>query len=68
MNIPVKLAERPLRERQRAAGDDEQAPQPSSQRGSALGLSVRDLDRDFAARFKLPDGHARASSSRAWSR
>jgi serine protease Do len=56
INIPVKLTERPPREQKRAAGDEEQAPQPSSQRGSAIGLSVRDLDRDFAARFKLPDG------------
>src|SRR6185437_4562783 len=55
MNIPVKLAERPLRER-RPANDDYPAPQPSSQRGSALGLSVRDLDRDFVERFKLPEG------------
>jgi len=55
MNIAVKLAERPQRER-RPAGDEDQAPQPSSQRGPALGLSVRDLDHDFAARFKLPEG------------
>jgi serine protease Do len=55
VNIPVKLAERPQRER-RASNDDDPAPQPSSQRGPALGLSVRDLDRDFAQRFKLPDG------------
>jgi len=54
-NISVKLAERPQRER-RPAGDEGQAPQPSSQRGSGLGLTVRELDRDFAARFKLPDG------------
>jgi serine protease Do len=55
INIPVKLAERPQRER-RAASDDYPAPQPSSQRGPAIGLSVRDLDRDFAERFKLPEG------------
>ena len=54
VNIPVKLTERPQRERP-PAGDD-QSPQPSSQRGPALGLSVRDLDRDFAERFKLPEG------------
>jgi serine protease Do len=55
VNVAVKLAERPLRER-RPANDDYPAPQPSSQRGPALGLSVRELDRDFAERFKLPDG------------
>ena len=55
MNISVKLAERPQRER-RPANDDYPAPQPSSQRGPSLGLSVRELDRDFAERFKLPDG------------
>jgi serine protease Do len=55
INIPVKLAERPQRDR-RPAGTDDQVPQPSSARGSGLGLSVRDLDRDFADRFKLPDG------------
>ena len=55
VNIPVKLAERPLRER-RPANDDYPAPQPSSQRGPSLGLSVRELDRDFAERFKLPAG------------
>jgi len=55
VNVAVKLAERPLRER-RPANDDYPAPQPSSQRGPALGLSVRELDRDFAERFKLPEG------------
>ena len=55
MNVSVKLAERPERAT-RAADHTGQAPQPSSQRGPALGLSVRDLDRDFAQRFKLPDG------------
>jgi len=55
VNIPVKLAERPARER-RVTTDDYPAPQPSSQRGPAIGLSVRDLDREFAERFKLPEG------------
>src|SRR4029077_3123736 len=54
VNVPVKVAERPQREK-RDPGDD-QSPQPSSQRGPALGLSVRELDRDFAERFKLPAG------------
>jgi len=55
LNIAVKLAERAPRER-KATNDDDPAPQPSSQRGPSLGLSVRELDRDFAARFKLPEG------------
>jgi len=55
MNISVKLAERPQREK-RPTGSSDQAPQPSSQRGPTLGLSVRELDRDFAERFKLPAG------------
>ena len=56
INIPIKLAERPPRDQRRPTADDDQAPQPSSARGSGLGLSVRELDRDFAGRFRLPDG------------
>ena len=57
MNIAVKLAERPQRgPKGTSANDDYPAPQPSSQRGPALGLSVRELDREFAERFKLPEG------------
>jgi serine protease Do len=56
INIPIKLAERPLRDPRRGSENDDQVPQPSSARGSGLGLSVRELDRDFAGRFKLPDG------------
>jgi serine protease Do len=55
INIPVKLAERPQRDR-RAPADDDQQPVPSSQRGPALGISVREIDDESAARFKLPDG------------
>ena len=59
MNVPVKLAERPLRDR--AGRDDrDERPQPSSQRGPALGLSVREIDRDFAARYRAARRHARA--------
>ncbi|MBI4264909.1 MAG: Do family serine endopeptidase [Acidobacteria bacterium] len=54
-NVAVKLAERPPRER-RAAASDPRPPQPSSQRGQVLGLSVREMDDDAAARFRLPDG------------
>ena len=56
INVAVKLAERPQRDQRRSGDDDDQLPQPSSARGPGLGLSVRDLDRDFAVRFKLPDG------------
>jgi serine protease Do len=54
MNLPVKLAERP--HRPRTVSDDDGAPQPSSRRDMGLGLSVRELDRDFARRFNLADG------------
>jgi len=36
--------------------DRDERPQPSSSRGPALGLSVREIDRDFADRYRLPDG------------
>ncbi len=61
-------ARRPSAERARQAGraaaarstagrgTEDQQPQPSSQRGPALGLSVREIDGDFATRFRLPDG------------
>jgi len=53
LNVPVKLAERPPRERPPALRDE---PQPSSQPGPALGLSVREIDPEFAQRFNLPKG------------
>jgi serine protease Do len=55
MNLPVKLAERPLRDARpdRRSGGQEQ---PSSQRRSSLGLSVREIDRDYSARASLPAG------------
>ena len=67
VNVAVKLAERPQRDEARDRRR-RPAPQPSSQRGPALGLSVRELDRDFAERFKLPEGHAGRRRSRASSR
>jgi serine protease Do len=51
VTLPVKLAERPQRERPTAAD----APVPSGSRGSLLGLSVRALDPDFAMRYHVPD-------------
>ena len=53
MNFTVKLAERPVRDTRRAPPDSR--PRPSSQEGSPLGLSVRELDAVSAARLRLPD-------------
>jgi serine protease Do len=55
LSVPVKLVERPRPDRRDADPDADEVPKPSSQRGSAVGLSVRDLDRDFATRLHLPD-------------
>jgi serine protease Do len=52
LNVPVKLAERPLRERQTPRNET----RPSSIPGPALGLSVREIDPEFAQRFNLPKG------------
>ena len=54
LNVTVKLAERPRRDR-RERGDFGQ-PGPSSQRGSLLGMSVREIDDQSAARYRLPGG------------
>ena len=53
MRVPVKLAERPQRDQ--PAADSGTRPVPSSDRGSPIGLSVRDLDAESAARYRLPD-------------
>jgi serine protease Do len=58
LSVPVKLSERPLRGNRpqpEDASDDERQPRPSSQPGSAIGLSVRELDREFVERFRLPE-------------
>ncbi len=55
LSVPVKLAEKQPRNR-RAAVSRDGRPQPSSQRGPALGLSVREMDDDFMARRQIPDG------------
>jgi len=52
MTLPVKLAERPQRDRRSEAGEP---TVPSGGRGSLLGLSVRALDGEFAARFHVPE-------------
>ena len=55
MSIPVKLAERPQRERRMSARTEQQSV-PSSQRGPLLGISVREIDDESASRFRLPAG------------
>jgi serine protease Do len=55
INVPVKLAERPARERRQERPESER-PQPSSQREPWLGLAVREIDAEFAARANLPSG------------
>jgi serine protease Do len=55
INVPVKLAEKLPRNRRATLLRDEQ-PQPSSQRGPVLGLSVRELDDAFMERRQIPDG------------
>ena len=53
LNVPVKLAEKLPRNRRAAVYRDGQ-PQPSSQRGPALGLSVREMDDQFMERRQIP--------------
>jgi serine protease Do len=58
LTMPVKLSERPLRGNrvhEDDAGEEERQPRPSSGRGPALGLSVRELDPEFVQRFRLPE-------------
>ncbi|MBI2187475.1 MAG: trypsin-like peptidase domain-containing protein [Acidobacteria bacterium] len=54
LSVTLKLTERPTRERRTSVTDA--PPVPSSQPGSSLGLSVRDLDAEAAARYRLPEG------------
>jgi serine protease Do len=51
MNIAVKLSERPPSRQQ---GPPSDTPVPSSQQGPVLGMSVREIDPEFAQRFSLP--------------
>jgi serine protease Do len=59
LSVPVKLSERPLRgnrPHQDDVSEEERQERPSSsQRGPMLGLSVREIDRDFIQRFRLPE-------------
>ncbi len=54
LNVTLKLAERPQRDRQE--NGDGGRPQPTSRRGPLLGLSVREVDAQSAARYRLPAG------------
>ncbi len=56
MNVPVKLAERPLRDQRSEPRRPGTQPQPSSQPRPTLGLSVRAIDNDYSARANLPAG------------
>ena len=51
LNVRLKLAERPQRDRQ--DGDAVPPPQPAGRRGPLLGLSVREMDARSAARYTL---------------
>jgi serine protease Do len=56
LTLPVKLAERPASNSDLQSPDSDGQLAPSGRRGPVLGLSVRELDRDFATRARLPDG------------
>jgi len=64
LSLTVKLAERPRTDRPPDSAEDAgPAPRPEPP-GSALGIAVRDLDADFAARAKLPASMAGVVVSR----
>jgi serine protease Do len=52
LNVQVKLAERPVRDPEPHEIGEE--AQPRSRIGSVLGMLVREIDVEFAARFNLP--------------
>ena len=57
MNVPVKLAERPRREPSATEATPDDVPKrSSSQRESAIGLSVRNLDNDLLKHLDQPPG------------
>jgi serine protease Do len=55
LNVPVKLAEKQARNRRPGLYRDGQ-PEPSAQRASPLGLSVREMDDEFMERRQIPAG------------
>jgi serine protease Do len=52
MNLAIKLAERPLRDRPEPQRDER--PSPATPQEATLGMSVRELDPEFVRRFNLP--------------
>ena len=52
LNVAVKLAERPVRDPEPEETDE--GTRPSSRTGSLLGMLVREIDVELAARFNLP--------------
>jgi serine protease Do len=52
LNVAVKLAERPVRDPEPEAVPDD--ARPTSRTGSVLGMLVREIDVELAARFNLP--------------
>lgn len=52
LNVPVKLAERPVRDP--APDEVDEGTRPTSRTGSVLGMLVREIDVEFTARFNLP--------------
>ena len=53
-NVPVKLAEPPVRDHE--PDEIDEGARPTSRTGSLLGMLVREIDVEFAARFNLPKG------------
>jgi serine protease Do len=59
MTVVVKLAERPTRDDEAEDGEpDNDTPQPSrdASAGHAVGMAVRELDREFRRRHEVPRG------------
>jgi serine protease Do len=52
LSVPVKLAERPVRDPE--PDENNEASRPSTRTGSVLGMLVREIDVEMAARFNLP--------------
>jgi len=52
LNVPVKLAERPVRDPEPDETND--GSRPANRTGSVLGMLVREIDVEMAARFNLP--------------
>jgi serine protease Do len=56
ITLPVKLAERPTAGSELQPAEPGESVGPSDRRGPLLGLSVRELDHEFAIRARLPQG------------